>query len=565
MHRDRTRLSESVFDLCVVGGGIYGASLAWEATSRGLSVALVEKSDFASGTSANSLKTIHGGFRYLQHADFKRMRESIRERRILMRIAPHLVHPLPVVIPLYQDDPWTRRKECLTMALALNDLIGFDRNRQSDPKKHIPRGHIISRRETLELLPALEEKGLNGGMVFYDAQVYNSERLVLCYLRSATELGAVPSNYVEATGLLRHGDTATGISARDALTGDNFEVRAHTVVNACGPWVNGALNSVHGRESFRQVPFSKAINLVTPPIFQKYAVGVSSQGRGRDRDTLDQNGDGLFFVSPWRSRSLVGTRYLPFSGDPEDFQVNEPEARALLDEFNRALPAAGLRIQDVSLVHGGLVPSSETVATPSGQRARHYQILDHRRDGLKGVISVVGVKYTTARDVAEKVIDLVFEMKGVKPTESLSSATPIYGGEIPRFEPFLQGEIEKKPWGLSEEVVRRLVFNYGTAYPQVLAHLDDAPGTPLDEVGNLDVVKAEVRHGVREELALRLSDVVFRRTELGSAGHPGAEVLKVCATVMAAELGWDGARTRREVQEVENRYLFSMTQSKIRA
>jgi len=446
MKRDLSRLSDGIFDLCVVGGGIYGASLAWEATSRGLSVALVEKSDFASGTSANSLKIIHGGFRYLQSADFKRMRESIRERRNLMGIAPHLVHTLPVVIPLYQGDPWTMRKECLTMALAANDLIGFDRNRLSDPKKHIPRGHLLSRRETLELLPGIEEQGLNGGMVFYDAQVYNSERLVLCYLRSAAAAGAEVSNYVAATGLLRQGDSAIGIKARDALSGGLIEVRAHTVVNACGPWINRSLESARGQESFEAVPFSQAINLVTRPVFQKYAVGISSKARSQDQAPVDQKDDGLFFIAPWRDRSLVGTRYIPFNGDPDDFQVSEQEARNLLDNFNRALPSAGLQVKDVSFVHGGLVPTSDTGLKEG--RARHFQILDHRRDGLKGIISVVGVKYTTARDVAEKVVNLVFKMQGLKPTASSSAATPLYGGEIPRFESFLQDEIEKKPLGM---------------------------------------------------------------------------------------------------------------------
>ena len=213
MERDPSKLQRNKYDLLVIGGGIYGACVTWDAALRGLSVALVEKGDFASATSANSLKIIHGGLRYLQHGDFKRMRESIRERRTLMEIAPHLVHPLPVLIPTFGHG--MQGREVLSLALMINDLIGFDRNRLDDPEKHICRGRVISRRECLELLPGIHKKDLTGGAIFHDAQVYNSERLVLSFIRSAEKAGAELANYVEVTGFIQNSSRHSLVNSRD--------------------------------------------------------------------------------------------------------------------------------------------------------------------------------------------------------------------------------------------------------------------------------------------------------------------------------------------------------------
>ena len=209
MQRDLTKLSQNVYDLLIVGGGIYGAGVARDASLRGLSVALVEKADFGCATSANSLKMIHGGLRYLQHGDFKRMRESIYDRRILMQIAPHLVHPLGVVVPTYGHG--IKGKEVMTIALAINDIVSCDRNVGIDPHKHIPPGRTISKTECLQLLPGIDAKDLTGGAVFCDAQVYNSERLVLSFLRSAAQKNADLANYVEVIGFLQQGNCITGV------------------------------------------------------------------------------------------------------------------------------------------------------------------------------------------------------------------------------------------------------------------------------------------------------------------------------------------------------------------
>lgn len=230
MQRNAIALTQNVYDLLIIGGGIYGACIARDASLRGLSVALVEKADFGCATSANSLKTIHGGLRYLQHGDLKRMRESIGDRKILMQIAPHLVHPLKVVLPTYGHG--MRGKEAMALALAVNDLVSCDRNFLADPQKHIPPGRVISKNQCLQLLEGIDSQGLTGGAIFYDAQVYNSERLILSFLRSAVQAGADVANYVEVVGFLQMGDRITGVTAKDVLTGDSFQIQAKTVVNA---------------------------------------------------------------------------------------------------------------------------------------------------------------------------------------------------------------------------------------------------------------------------------------------------------------------------------------------
>ncbi len=546
MKRNLVQLSENVYDLAIVGGGIYGACVAWEASLRGLSVALVEKGDFGSATSANSLKIIHGGLRYLQQADFKRMRESIHERKTLMRIAPHLVHPLPIVIPTYGHG--IKGKEALSLAMKINDLISFDRNRLNDPQKHIPNGRIISTQECQQLLPNIPSQGLTGGAIFHDAQVYNSERLTLSFIRSAEQAGATVANYTEVIGFLQTGNCVTGVQVRDILTGDRFEIRAKTVVNTCGAWINHVLSLLKGQPQPKTL-FAKAMNLVLQnPLFGAYAAGISnSQGASNQPNRF-------LFIAPWRGKSMIGTYYAAYDGKPEDFQITEPDIHNFLHQINQIYSSANLTRQDVSFVHGGLLPRiSINAKTGEPLLAKHYQIKDYSEEGLSGIISVVGVKYTTARDVAQKTVDRIFKLWGQKPPKSTSAFTPLHGGQIDRFETFLHDAIAKPPYGLDKEVMRRLVYNYGSAYPDTLQYLDRVLDCSY-AMNNLAVLKAEVLHAVHEEMAQKLGDVVFRRTELGSAEYPGNEALKLCAKTMGAELGWSHTRIQQELQEVNDIY-----------
>jgi len=545
--RDLSQLTYKAYDLLVIGGGIYGACVARDAALRGLSVALVEKGDFCSATSANSLKVIHGGLRYLQHGDLARMRASIRERTTLMKIAPHLVHPLPVLLPTYRS--WMQSKNLFSLALAINDLIGFDRNRSLDPQKHIPKGRIISKNEFLKSVPPLGNSDLTGAALFYDAQVYNSERLVISFLCSAANAGAHLANYVQVTGFVKKGTCVTGVDVRDLLGRNDFTIQARMVVNTSGPWVYQVQGLIPENDSEDRFRFAKAINLVTRPILQEHAIGVPSKNGYRDRDAVIRRGDRYFFLMPWRDRSLIGTHYLRFDGQPESCRATEEDIENFLDEINQAYPSVELKMDDVSFVHAGLLPISG-VCNKTGrlQLAKHPEIRDHSREGLSGLISVIGVKYTTARYVAEKVVDKVFKTWDQRPPKSLSSKTPVHGGEIDNFEKFLHDQIQRRPCGLTGDTIRRLIYNYGSSYKDVLRYVDRQEVETVDESST--VLRAQVLHGIRNEMAQKLSDVVFRRTELGTAGHPGNERVKACAETMGAELGWSGPRCQTEIDEV---------------
>lgn len=555
MKRNLTRLSNNNYDLLVIGGGIYGSCIAWDAVLRGLSVALVEKSDFASATSANSLKIIHGGLRYLQHADIKRVRESTNEQRTLMRIAPHLIHPLPVLIPTYGH--WKQGKEALSIAFTIKALIEFDLKKLSDPQKHIPHGHLISKKEVSRFLPGIDTRKLTGGAIFYDAQVCNSERLPLSFIRSSEKAGADVANYVEVIGFLNKNDFITGVKVKDVLSSETFEIRAKTVVNASGPWVDQILDLLKEKHPNRKSKLAKAFNLVTRPLFKTYAVGLSGKNQSNDVESDFREGNRFFFITPWRGRSLIGTSYSTYDGDPDNFKITEEDILNLLNEINSVYPSANLKLGDVLFVHGGLLPSSGiSKKTGDVKIAKHYQIKDYHSKGLKGLISVTGVKYTTARYVAEKTVDYIFKSLGQKLPKSYSSTTAIYGGQIERFDSFLQNEINKRPHGLSEGDIKHLVYNYGSALTELLKYFDitDSGNKEVDN-GNA-LIKAEVHHSIHEEMAQKLSDVIFRRTGLGSAGHPGDSALNICAKTMGTELGWNQEKIQAELEEVNLAFSF---------
>lgn len=541
MKRCLGRLTAGTYDLLVIGGGIYGACAAWDATLRGLSVALVEQGDFGSATSANSQKIIHGGLRYLQSMDFKRMRESVRERRVLLRIAPHLVHPMTCLIPTYG---WGKRSRlAMRLAFTVNDLVSLDRNAGlEDPAQRIPACRLVSRDECLRLAPGLREEGLTGGAVWHDGQMYHSERLTLAFVRSADEAGAVVANYVRVTGFLRDGNRITGVTAQDVLTGVGCEIRARMVLNTSGPWVDRILCGLNGRAAQHPTPLVKAMNLITRPLPTQVALGLESR-------SPDSRTPGLLFITPWRDRAIIGTAYMPYDDDPERCGVTEEEIQVFLAEVNAAYPSACLTRTDVLGVHVGLLPASSLGGVE--RVARSYRIVDHaRRDGVSGLLSVIGVKYTTARDVAEKAVDRVCEALGRPRPRHASRSTPLVGGRIARLDTFLNETLRTRPSWMSEPAMRRLVHCYGSVYPEVLKWAEEDPGLGGRLVGSDDVLRAEVVHAVHEEMAVKLADVVFRRTDLGCTGAADVRAVEEAGAIMAEELGWSEAERWQEVAEV---------------
>jgi len=494
--------------------------------------------------------------RYLQHADFKRMRESITERRRLMQIAPHLVHTLECVMPTYGHA--LKGKEVMAVALFINDIVGFDRNKLADPAKHMPRGRVISKKECLERIPGLDQKGLTGGAIWYDCQVSNSERLVLAMLHSASEAGAVAANYVEMTGYLRQGDRVTGVAARDVVSGDEFDISARLVVNNTGPWFQETVSTLNGHSPRLDIELSAAMNLVVKKkLFDNYAVGLFSKEEFKDDDALLSKGSRLFFVTPWRDYSLIGTSHVHYAGRPGDFRISEHDISKFIQDVNSAYPTANLTRDDISFFYGGVLPA-DVVNSRTGdvKLLKSYQIIDHKvKSGLDGLLTVVSVKYTTARDVAEKTIDFAQRKLGMAATTSPTRSTPVYGGDIERFDEFVAAENKRSGDQLGPGIVEHLIANHGSNYLKIvnLAQHDGELLQPL--APDSPVLKAEVVHAVRHEMALTLDDVVRRRTILGSGGCPSPAALAAAARITSDELGWDDAKMAAEIDKVRTIYI----------
>jgi glycerol-3-phosphate dehydrogenase len=554
MRRNLKRLADEPFDLLVIGGGINGVAAAWDGVLRGLNVALVEKGDFGAQTSSATLKIVHGGLRYLQHLDIVRMRESIRERSNLLAIAPHIVEPFPFLVPTYGH--LMKGREVMAAAVFLNELASGDRNRRlRDPARRIPAGRVVSARECLELVPGLDRKGLNGGVIFHDAQMHNSERLTLSFALGAAAKGGALANYVEAVGLLREGDRVTGARVRDRLGSGEFEVRARVVVNMTGPWSDILLGLLQGPNPGRRVRRSKGIQIVTPPLTGDIALAVPS--RHADPDAVMSRGGRHYFITPWRGASLVGTTDTVYEGDPDDFRITAADIRAFVEEINEALPSARLRPEQVPFAFGGLRPVTEKNIDTGSTVSRKYEITDHAADlGIEGLITVIGVKYTTCRLLAEKVVHRIFE-KLDRASPAVATATmPLPGGEIEDFVRFLENAVAAEP-ELGKAVMGHLGRSYGTGYALITRYARSEPALAQCVPGSAEVLKAEVVHAVREECAVRLEDVVLRRTDLGTLGHPGAAALETCADLMARDLGWDAATRRREIEAVNRRFVFA--------
>ena len=549
MKRNIAALCGREYDVIVVGGGIFGVCCAWDAVHRGLSVALVERGDFAQATSANHFKIAHGGVRYLQHADFARIRESSHERSALLRIAPHLTYPLPTVIPTYGHG--IKGKEILRAGFFVYDLITGNRNRGiRDPDRRIPSGSFLSRREALELFPGLEKKNLTGGAIFHDAQIYNPPRLVLSFLRSAVNGGGRAANYTEVTQLLREGNRVVGVEARDLVSGAQVRIRAKTVLNATGPWASRLLQTGLGLSMKSQPTFSRDVALVVSRrINSNFALACPIQSK--DDDALVDRGGRHLFVMPWRNYTLVGVWHVVYDGAPDKFPVTEKEIENFVREANATYPELGITARDVSMVNSGLILFGKKEQDPKRHSfGRRSLLIDHARtDQIQGLITLTGVRATTARGMAEKAVSLVLKKLGKTKRPSKTALTPIFGGQIVYFEDFINEMVPQRPLDLSPAVIRALAHNYGSEYQRVLSYIDEDL-TLSQTVGDSTVLRAEVVHAVREEMAQKLADVVFRRTDLGTGANPGEEALQSCALLMAKELGWDEVQLRNELEEV---------------
>ncbi len=528
---------EGKFDLIIVGGGITGATLAYEAASRGLKVGLFEKGDYGAATSAATSKLIHGGLRYLKNMEISLVRESLKERKTLSNIAPNFIYPVPFMIPTYKSGK--AGKIVLGIGLFMYDMLAFDKNHTHDPSKKIPNFRSLSPEETRHMESIVPTRDLSGALVFYDYQNIFPERLTLSFLKSAENQGACLSNYAEVTDFLLKEGRIRGVRVKDLITGTTGRYQAPLVVNCTGPWADRTIQTAAGKKTQHTIRRSEGIHIITRPLSSVHAVSQVTAG---DRHIM---------VIPWRNHALIGTTDKEFLGNPDDYHVSKKSILDLLKDVNENY-AVDLKYEDVLFYYGGLRPLADNETENSYESSRKYEIYDNTDEGLEGMITLEGGKYTTSRQLAEKVMELVEKKLNKTLRPSISESAFLAGSEIPDMDQFLENLKEDHP-EFSPETVTFLGKNFGTEAETIFDMAHSHP--ELAEVLNKDgEILAEVAYAIERESALYLSDVLFRRTGLGGLGHPGREVLQKVATLAGRLLHWDKATLESEIMKAETRF-----------
>ena len=527
------------FDLIIVGGGITGAALAYEATTRGLKVALFEKGDYGSATSSATSKLIHGGLRYLKNMELGLVRESLKERKTLSNIAPNFIYPVPFMIPTYTSAK--TGKVMLGMGMIMYDILAYDKKSTNDPSKKIPNFRSLSTEEARNMESIVPTKNLSGAMVFYDYQNIFPERLTLAFLKSAENKGAALSNYAEVTGFTKKGKKITGVQVKDVTQETTADYTAPIVVNCTGPWADSTIQTAAGEKTQHTIRRSEGIHIITRKLSTLHAVSqVTKDGRH-------------IMVIPWRNHALIGTTDKEYKGDPDHYHVTKKSIMDLLHDVNENY-AVHLKYEDVLFYYGGLRPLADTETENSYDSSRKYEIYDNADEGLDGMITVEGGKYTTSRQLAEHVMELIEKKLQHEPVASVTQNGYLSGCEIPDMDAFTE-KLRKDYQDFKPETIAYMGKNYGTVAYNLLEMARNHP--ELAEVLNPDgEIMAEVVYALEQESALHLEDVLFRRTGLGTLGHPGKEVMEKIAKMMRHHLKWDRNTYKAELRKADQRFAL---------
>lgn len=546
-----SQIDTTTYDVIVIGGGIFGACALWEATLRGLKAVLFEAHDFCNGSSANSYKIVHGGTRYVQHFDFPRVRSSSRERRAMLRIAPHMVEPLPVMIPTYG---WLKLgKPYLATGLTLYDLITLDRNSGVNvPERRLKSTRLLSKEAVVREFPGVADQGLTGACVFEDGRFYNPTRLVLEFIQSAVARGATAINYCPVDELIIENNRVTGVKTSDKLTGFSYRVDAKTVFSAAGPWTDRLLHS-SANEPLKSIKttYSRDACFVIKRRFPgKYTLAV--QGQTKDPDAILSRPARHLFISPWRDYTLVGVWHKVTGEHPEKVTVSEQEIEAFIDEMNASFPDLALTLDDVLHFNCGLVPFGENEdGSDDLSYGKRSLLTDHAiTDGLEGLVSLIGLRYTMARGEAENGLDLVQKKLGLKVVRPGSDRIPLPGANFSSFER-LKHEIKSRwPVALDDRELDSIAHSWGSRYVELLRYIEEEPALAKTLEGT-SVAKAAIVHSCRKEMVCSLQDVLLRRTDIATGGYPGLPVIRALGEILQRELGWSDERREREEHEAQ--------------
>jgi len=529
------RLARDQFDVLVIGGGITGAGVALDAAARGYRVALVEKADFASGTSSKSTKLAHGGIRYLPQFDFAMIHEGVVERGLMVRHAPFLVRPQPFVIPVYEDMHWPsslpiRPRTAFGLDLLLD--IGLWMYDLMAGRLNIGRHKRISAEKTVERAPKLRSRGLKKALLYYDAQT-NDAQLTVTLLRTAAQFGAVVTNYTEVTSFTRANGKLNGAVVRDVLTNQQLTISARHIINATGVFSEQVV-ALTGDESKATIEPSKGIHLVV------------DRERLRISDTavvLPETEDGrILYVIPWQSRAIIGTTDTG-SGNLDDPQAGPEDIAYLIRHINQYLEV-NLTNDDILSVYAGYRPLVKSRGARAADLSRTHVVLQE----VNGMVTIVGGKLTTYRRMAQDTVDVLAKRDGMpisQPTKNLLLAGAIGWRDAKR-----EIEARGQQLGLAPDIIEHLEFNFGSHARSILDLIEKDESLRERLVLDLPYVRAEVVYACRAEMAMTLEDMLARRTRIIlEDGARGASIAPQVASLMARELGWSSDQAHSQVEQ----------------
>jgi glycerol-3-phosphate dehydrogenase len=498
-------IQEDLFDLLVIGGGITGASVLWDATLRGLKTILAEKNDYASGTSQATSKMIHGGLRYLKNAEFSLVRESLKERSVMGKLTPHSIRPLGYILPIYK----IKNRILLSIGLTMYDLLGFDRNWKLGNDNQIPEHTFLSREATIAEDPNIPRNGLLGSFLYYDYSNINPERHTSEFIFSAKGRGGKAFNYCEVIFIEKSGEIFQ-VTLKDKLTSKTIRVNTKTIVNAAGPWadfVDGMLKVNDGKHLIR----SKGIHIVTRKITGRHTYIIQTKAKKH------------MFIIPWRDLTLIGTTDTIYSDHPDKFRVTLEDITQLIEEVNQ-YSNFWISLEDVRYYYGGLRPlveDSTASQMDTYKASRKTEIVNHKSSGVTGFFTALGGKYTTSRQLAESVVDMICDYLHGKWQTCSTKTTPPDSGNYADV-PTLIRDIKKKFPKVSDEKVFHLAHRHGANAYKILKikPILDTGEISLDFSSQEKYYPEEINYILLNEDVTNLSDLYFRRSGIGNAGKP---------------------------------------------
>ena len=541
--RDLAQIQRTEYDVIVIGGGINGAGVARDAAIRGLNTILVDKNDFASGSSSWSSRLIHGGLRYLEYFEFPLVRESLKEREVLLRTAPHLVTPLQLTIPIYRDR--SRPYWKIWAGMILYDLFSFD--------KTLPIHRMLPQKKFRQLFRSLDTDNLAGGSQYYDGQVTRAERLCLENIISAQNAGAIALNYMEVIELDIKNNRITDVVCKDKLTGESVTISGSkdaVIINTAGPWIDRVCE--RGNKDGDRVTIGDAKKNGGT----KGSHIVVEEFPGAPGSTLyvEAKSDGRpFFIIPWLDKYLIGTTDLVYKDDIDNIKADDAEIDYLLQEVNNVVPAANLKRDDVKFTYSGVRPLPNSDGKKPGSITRKHIIFDHRQEGVNNLLSLIGGKLTTYRHVGEEMVDAVFKRTKRSPRPCQTDTLPLPGCILPT-DRRIQQAIDEYQSHLPIETIDHLFSIYGARAIEVLALTRENPALREPLSSDLPDIKAQVVYAIENESAHTLVDILRRRTTLAMNGHYAMNLLPVVIETLEKHCGWTNEQSDRAIAD----YRFYM-------